>query len=135
MIIILVLTVFTVVKISNDSKKTSIEVQNQLSKELYRLNKYQILDLASFTYDIELTNTQKYGKAYFFNESPEPITMYVDGNRVEESIVIPKNSGRAITWTKGGIGNKTYKVTINSNGNATLNGYFSLLNSNMPFND
>ena len=132
MIIILVLTVFTVVKISNNSHKES-QITNP--KELYALNKFQVLDLASFIYDIELANTQKYGKAYFFNESPEPITMYVDGNRVEESIVIPKNSGRAITWTKDGIGNKTYKVTIKSNGNATLNGYFSLLNSNMPFND
>lgn len=57
--------------------------------------------------------------------------MKVTGTGVDKSITISANSSKGISWTKGGIGTKEYKIQIRSSGE--LNGIFSLAKCDEPF--
>lgn len=112
----------------------TIENDNSISPNSipsYSYSKLSISGGTSFETSISLTSTDKYGKAFYSNNSNYSVTMTVTGTGVNESITIPKNTSKGISWTKGGIGTKEYKIQLRSSGD--LNGLFSLAKCDEPF--
>ncbi len=101
------------------------------SNPSYSYSNFSISGGTAFETSINLTSTDKYGKAFYSNNSNTSVTMTVKGSGVNESITIPKNSSKGISWTKGGWGTEEYKIQIRSSGN--LNGLFSLAKCDEPF--
>lgn len=100
---------------------------------VYTYNNFRISNGRSFNAPIELTNQQKYGKAYYSNMQGTAVKLRVKGKGIDNTILISANSSRGITWTKSGLGNQTYTITVMSNEKDELNGYFSLASSDMSF--
>lgn len=101
------------------------------SNPSYSYSNFSISGGTAFETSINLTSTDKYGKAFYSNNSNSSVTMTVKGAGVDKSVTIPKNSSKGITWTKGGFGTEEYKIQIRSSG--SLKGLFSLAKCDEPF--
>lgn len=75
----------------------------------------------NFGTSLELTSSQKYGKAKYYNNSSYDATLYVEGQPLK---TIKPYSGGYIEWKKGLLKNE-YKVTLTAT-KGELNGTFSL---------
>lgn len=131
---------FNIPILANETLNTNIEIIDEMndnsistySNPTYAYSNFSISGGPSFETSIKLTSTDKYGKAFYTNKSNYSVTMKVDGSGVEESITIPAGSSKGISWTKGGIGSKTYTIQIRSS-SGNLNGLFSLAKCDESF--
>lgn len=78
---------------------------------------------------LELTDEYKYGKVYFSNNSSKAVTLSVTGTNID--ISIPAKKGVGQRWTKDGSGNKTYTISVSSDGTINLDGKISVAKSNI----
>lgn len=98
----------------------------------YEYSNFPVTQQATFSASITLSNTYKYGKAFYTNNSDSAVTIRVYGNGVDETKTIKGGSSEPIKFTKSGRGDQEYKVDIKG-GSKNLNGIFSLAMSDSEF--
>jgi uncharacterized protein YcfL len=94
----------------------------------YVYNNYAVSGTNSFSTSITLTNADKYGKAFYYNNSGTAVNLTV--SKVDSITIQPYKSG-SIEWKKGLL-NSTYEVSLHC-ASANLNGSFSLAKSSRSF--
>ena len=86
----------------------------------YDYSNYELTTKTNFQVIITLSNSQKYGKAHYYNASDYATTLYVEGEQKR----IEPHSGDSIVWKKS-IFKTSYDVGITAS-EGRLHGTFSL---------
>jgi hypothetical protein len=110
-----------------NNKIAADSVTDPMTKS-YVYNNYAVSGTNSFSTSITLTNADKYGKAFYYNNSGTAVTLIV--SKVDSIMIQPYKSG-SIEWKKGLL-NSTYEVSLHC-ASVNLNGSFSLAKSSESF--
>lgn len=103
------------------------KVYNMIALRVYSYKNLPVSNVTHVNKTIELLNEYKYGKAFYSNNSPQPVTLSIE--RANKSITIPPYRSLGIIWKMRGIGKKTYIVKVSSDKNINLNGVLSIAKS------
>ena len=78
----------------------------------YSYSNFVLSSGTSFSTSITLSTAEPYAKAFYTNKSSATVTMGIKGKGVDKTITIPAGSNGEYKWSRSGIGNKKYEVTI-----------------------
>ena len=95
-------------------------IEDRKFQKSYDYSNYELTSKTNFQVVIKLNRSQPYGKAYFYNASDYPATLYVE----DQEITIEPHTGDSIVWEKSFF-KSSYDVGITAS-EERLHGLFSL---------
>lgn len=78
---------------------------------------------------IQLTNEYKYAQVFYLNNSSKTVDLIIP--EADIMVSVPSYKGISHIWTKGEINEKTYTISISSDGSENLNGKISIAKLNV----